>query len=41
MDGWGGWKYRIVVVGLDKCCDVIDGLTSSAHKICVRCRDVD
>ena len=31
--GCGGWKSRIVMVVLDECCDVIDGVTRSSHKI--------
>ena len=35
LAGWGVWKYIIVLVGLDEYCDVIDGVPSSAQKICV------
>ena len=31
----------IVVAGLEKCRNVIDVFTSSAQKICVRCRNFD
>ena len=41
MVGGGDWKSRIVVVGLEECCDVIDGFIRSAKKTCVRCTHVE
>ena len=37
----GGWRFRIGVVRLEECLDLLDCVISGIKDICVRCRSVD
>ena len=37
----GGWRFRIGVVRLEECLDVLDCVIRGIKDICVRCRSVD
>ena len=38
---WGGWRFRIGLVRLEECLDVLYCVISVIEEMCVRCRSVD
>ena len=41
LTNWGGWRFRIGVVIVEECLDVLDFVVNGIKDICASCQSVD